>query len=216
MTEQLNLWKAALEVAFDQTCSVGRPKDWKLIKDALDSVNAALTHPAPPASQEQAQQPSAQAWANETGLRQIECPSCGDLAVAYDPQQPSGGEVVAYRLRDDEASERYGKDVFVYWSANEFRDHPSKPKLLALIEPLTIATPKPEPMTWQPIETAPKDGSDVLVCSTQCVGRFAVASWDGEEWRDMGDIGWAGMDGGGNQPTHWMPIPPAPITKGEA
>lgn len=35
------------------------------------------------------QQPSTQAWANETGLRQIECPSCGDLAVAYDPQQPS-------------------------------------------------------------------------------------------------------------------------------
>jgi len=48
MTEQLNLWKAALEVAFDQTCSVGRPNDWKLIKDALDSVNAALTHPAQP------------------------------------------------------------------------------------------------------------------------------------------------------------------------
>lgn len=35
-----------------------------------------------------AQQPTAQAWANETGLRQIECPLCGDLAVAYDPQQP--------------------------------------------------------------------------------------------------------------------------------
>jgi len=49
MTEQLNLWKAALQVAFDQTCSVGRPKDWKLIKDALDSVNAALTQPAQPA-----------------------------------------------------------------------------------------------------------------------------------------------------------------------
>jgi hypothetical protein len=46
MTEQLNLWKAALEVAFDQTCSVGRPNDRKLIKDALDSVNAALTQPA--------------------------------------------------------------------------------------------------------------------------------------------------------------------------
>lgn len=44
----------------------------------------------PTASQEQAQQPSTQAWADETGLRQIECPSCGDLAVAYDPQQPSG------------------------------------------------------------------------------------------------------------------------------
>lgn len=67
-------------------------------------------------------------------------------------QQPSGGEVVAYRLRDDEASERYGKDVFVYWSANEFRDHPSKPTLLALIEPLTLATPKPEPMTDEQVK----------------------------------------------------------------
>lgn len=45
-------------------------------------------YPAPPASQEQAQQPIAQAWANKTGLRQIECPSCGGFAVAYDPQQP--------------------------------------------------------------------------------------------------------------------------------
>lgn len=29
------------------------------------------------ATPSQAQQPSTQAWANETGLRQIECPSCG-------------------------------------------------------------------------------------------------------------------------------------------
>lgn len=60
---------------------------------------------------------------------------------------------------------------------------------------------------WQPIETAPKDGADVLVYGE---GSYAVASWNGEEWRDMGDIGWAGMYGDGNQPTHWMPLPEAP------
>ena len=59
---------------------------------------------------------------------------------------------------------------------------------------------------WQPIETAPKNGTDVLIYAR---GSYAVASWDGQEWRDMGDIGWAGMDGSdGNQPTHWMPLTP--------
>lgn len=59
---------------------------------------------------------------------------------------------------------------------------------------------------WQLIETAPKDGTEALVYGR---GNYAVARWDGQEWRDMGDIGWAGMDGGdGNQPTHWMPLTP--------
>jgi len=63
-------------------------------------------------------------------------------------------------------------------------------------------------MNWQPIETAPHDETDVLVDGN---GSYAVACWNGEEWRDMGDIGWAGMCGNeGNQPTHWMPLPPPP------
>lgn len=64
-------------------------------------------------------------------------------------------------------------------------------------------------MPWQPIETATRDGGEVLVCSVD-TGRFAVASWNGTEWRDMGDIGWAGMYGDDNQPTHWMPLPDLP------
>ena len=63
-------------------------------------------------------------------------------------------------------------------------------------------------MTWQPIETAPTDGTEVLVYAR---GSYAVAFWSGKEWRDMGDIGWAGMYGDdGNQPTHWMPLPEPP------
>ncbi len=54
-------------------------------------------------------------------------------------QSAEGGEVLAYRLRDEEASTHYGKDVYVYWSKDEFRDHPDKPKLLALLEPLYAA-----------------------------------------------------------------------------
>lgn len=61
---------------------------------------------------------------------------------------------------------------------------------------------------WQSIETAPHDGSDVLVYGR---GSYAVAHWDGREWRDIGDIGWSGMSGDdGNQPTHWIPLPAPP------
>jgi len=58
---------------------------------------------------------------------------------------------------------------------------------------------------WQGIETAPRDGADVLVYAR---GSYAVAHWDGSEWRDIGDIGWAGMHGDGSQPTHWLPLLP--------
>ena len=53
---------------------------------------------------------------------------------------------------------------------------------------------------WQPIETAPKDESIILVYSTE--DGWAVATWnDGNWWTDGG---WS------HYPTHWMPLPPAP------
>lgn len=60
-------------------------------------------------------------------------------------------------------------------------------------------------MNWQPIETAPKDGTQVLVYGN---GSYSVAYFYYGEWRDVGDIGWAGMHGDGNQPTHWAPLFP--------
>lgn len=65
---------------------------------------------------------------------------------------------------------------------------------------------------WQPIETAPKDGTEILgwvygerwaVCkyhknSMFKVEGFATYGWDdGYEWAD---------------PTHWMPLPDPPTT----
>ena len=67
---------------------------------------------------------------------------------------------------------------------------------------------------WQPIETAPKDGTEVLIGRNYGGSEaYAVASFDGDEWRDVGDIGWAGMYGDDNQPTHWMPIQKLPCEK---
>lgn len=144
-------------------------KDWEFV-----GVNGIYELPVgehklyttPPASQEQAQQPSTQAWANETGLRQIECPSCGDLAVAYDPQQPSG-EVVdrsdAVNLARNLIEVRECKGIT-----------PSGVRVLcdAVLRMdaalLTLAAPKPEP------------SGEVVDFEAACIGH---ARLDGNEYK---------------------------------
>lgn len=80
-------------------------------------------------------------------------------------------------------------------------------------------------MKWLPIETAPKDGGEILLFGD---GRVTSGNWsapsevprliyrDGfapeEEW-DEWEPYWASWDGGFTEehpPTHWMPLPPPP------
>ena len=75
---------------------------------------------------------------------------------------------------------------------------------------------------WQPIETAPKDGTWVLVYSAEAIrdedggrkiavaqytddlnGRKGVWHWQ-FAWYDGGYYGWV------DNVTHWMPLPEAP------
>ena len=54
---------------------------------------------------------------------------------------------------------------------------------------------------WQPIETAPKDGSRVMLWID---GGSEFGFWNGRSWDDgdfVNDLGAA---------THWMPLPPPP------
>ena len=76
-------------------------------------------------------------------------------------------------------------------------------------------------MTWQPIETAPKDGTAVLLYGlwageiagptshpTTDIGAWSKhkGDFDGFEWcLSTGDAYACWM-----KPTHWMPLPPAP------
>ena len=63
---------------------------------------------------------------------------------------------------------------------------------------------------WQPIETAPKDGEVVMLYwPTMSITAYPATGfnhgdeygWTLNSWRDYGEV----------YPTHWMPLPPAPI-----
>jgi phage FluMu protein Com len=72
--------------------------------------------------------------------------------------------------------------------------------------------PKCKPvMEWQPIETAPKDGTEVLLCDARfedaAVGAamFIAGAWRCYYPHD------GGIESVWPSPTHWMPLP-APVT----
>ena len=68
-------------------------------------------------------------------------------------------------------------------------------------------------MDWQPIETAPKDGTGILACDA--TGWVGEVSWWRQWYNDENNPGWmiANCDeeyGGYVQATHWMPLPSPP------
>jgi hypothetical protein len=91
-------------------------------------------------------------------------------------------------------------------------------------------------MSWQPIETAPKDGTEIMLFAPVQIfqgkptsERVTLGHWLHEEpyiheHRDLqgrfvdqdeseGYDGWLSWDGGfteENPPTHWMPLPEPP------
>lgn len=70
-----------------------------------------------------------------------------------------------------------------------------------------------ERMSWQPIETAPKDGTEIDLWSP-VIGRLENAKWGvkRQAWMDwgvdgFGGVGWCAV---GYKVTHWMPLPNPP------
>lgn len=66
-------------------------------------------------------------------------------------------------------------------------------------------------MEWQPIETAPKDGRDVLLCRLDDDGSYwmETATWWVRAWAVVGAIREPYVIE--FEPTHWMPLPPPPV-----
>lgn len=89
---------------------------------------------------------------------------------------------------------------------------------LAPFSLVTLYTsPQPAPqvpsrVSWQPIETAPNDGTAVLLYTVQGIieGYFSYGGWEQCVCEATYDMASAIIEG---KPTHWMPLPTAPITK---
>lgn len=66
---------------------------------------------------------------------------------------------------------------------------------------------------WQPIETAPKDGTEILLFELQCYDEPYIATGIWHRW-DGGERWLPAVYGGARtdyfDPTHWMPLPDAP------
>lgn len=64
---------------------------------------------------------------------------------------------------------------------------------------------------WQPISTAPKDGTEILIFAEdeETTGNVLVSRWR----NDTIPNGWAGSE----RPSHWLPLPlPPKVAKGAA
>lgn len=72
-------------------------------------------------------------------------------------------------------------------------------------------------MTWQAIETAPKDSGPILGFFPARKGQILPMYWDADayakrpqpHWSSYGYL-WGRADLKRNQPTHWMPLPDPP------
>lgn len=73
----------------------------------------------------------------------------------------------------------------------------------AYLQCLSIIKEEIEQSNWQPIETAPKDGTNIL--APIGYGFLDVIYWDNNNWRETSD-----GKGLRNHPTHWMSLPNPP------
>jgi hypothetical protein len=61
---------------------------------------------------------------------------------------------------------------------------------------------------WEPIDSAPKDGSSILGYADSS---FAVVEWYRGGWWSLSEPGAYAEDSEWN-PTHWMPLPEPPMS----
>lgn len=69
---------------------------------------------------------------------------------------------------------------------------------------------------WQPIDTAPRDGTDILLfCRFDGRDEIKIAKWSDEQTYEgpFGQFRWKESEGliAERIPTHWMPLPVPPI-----
>lgn len=132
-----------------------------------------------------------------------------DLFSALRAAPAIEGEPVAWRYRD-----AWGR-----WAYCEALDNKAGPTVITEKQPLYLYAHHPggavtdAAREWQPIETAPKDGTDILAYgraeydgTLYAKGRH-VCWWEGDAITGF----WSGRDATCDyRVTHWMPLPPPP------
>lgn len=112
------------------------------------------------------------------------------------------------------------------YHADGWKRYPAREFHWLSLAALPVAAP-PAVTGWQPIESAPKDGTDVLLFWEAEYGQRFVRYWAVGRWLAFGDgsKGWVGEsfrsdpDGNwtrilGERPTHWQPMLTAPALGG--
>lgn len=70
---------------------------------------------------------------------------------------------------------------------------------------------------WEPIDTAPRDGTYVIIWSGWFGGRATIASWDDDRYANKPIPRWSSSERLYGRrafidipPTHWLPLPTPP------
>ena len=92
-----------------------------------------------------------------------------------------------------------------------------QPECVSLRAELEAMRKDAERYLWRPIETAPKDGTEILVYCPR-LGVCGPAKWDVNKfaktprpfWSHWGERIWGVTWVRSDQPTHWMPLPGPP------
>jgi hypothetical protein len=112
--------------------------------------------------------------------------------------------VLAVPTADDVAKHRARvKDVF-----DEFADKQLENVARSISAKIGDDGSRAQSVSWQPIETAPKDGTQILAFAHERRGYFGVAQWAEAQpaFKDVAGWFWDYAI----RPTHWMPLPAPP------
>jgi hypothetical protein len=116
-----------------------------------------------------------------------------------------------FALLDDEPDRYCGR-------AERWAGHDGEHEFVSLAD-LLAKTRAPE---WRPIESAPKDGTAILIYGPELLreidGHCAVARWQATgsnsiAWWTISEGKCGPFDLRGPSPTHWMPLPAPPEVK---
>jgi hypothetical protein len=135
----------------------------------------------------------------KTASTEAACINCGHVFRADDIRGSCGPPHASVGLFCEEC-----------YATIKAHEEPLEVRRARAVDPALVAALREK---WQPIESAPKDGTPLLLFSPLDYFTFGNVEngliWVSGGWR-CGSSGWRGDGGIDHEPTHWMPLPPPP------